>query len=137
MIVRMVHAALSVRDMETALDFYRSVLGFPVLFRLSDDAGRPKTVYLEVCRGQYLELFYSRAPFGETRRAEPDEIPYGYHHLSFLCSSLREAEERLLAAGVPCRREPDGLFFRDPEGNLLRFREAAANQKRKSSQEDL
>ncbi len=128
MIARMVHAALSVRDMETALDFYRFVLGFPVLFRLSDDAGRPKTVYLEVCRGQYLELFYSREPFGACRQAGPDDVPYGYHHLSFLCVSLPEAEERLLAAGITVRREAGGLWFRDPEGNLLRFREAGANQ---------
>ena len=120
MITQLLHPALSVRDMEAALDFYRFVLGFPVLFRLSDEAGRPKTVYLEVRPGQYLELFYSREAPEEPRTPEEAGNTYGYQHLRFLCASTEALEGRLLRAGIPCRREDGGLWFRDPEGNLLR-----------------
>jgi len=50
------HVGISVADMDGALSYYTEVLGFPVAFRVDDEGGRPRLVYLQVSRDTFVEL---------------------------------------------------------------------------------
>ena len=59
MITSLAHVAFHVTDMQKSLDFYCGVLGLTKAFELHDDEGQPWIVYLKVCKGQFIELFYN------------------------------------------------------------------------------
>lgn len=122
MIAGFLHGAISVRDIFRTLDFYCGLLGFRYLFHLCDDAGNPKTFYTQLGENQYLEIFLSKECFGCQRRATPETLPYGYHHLSLTVPDLTDLEQRLAQGGIfPEYRENARLWVRDPDGNLLEF----------------
>ncbi len=111
------HLAVLVTDLAGAERFYAGVLGLRVIRRWDDDAGRPRSVWLDLGDGSFLAV--ERAGAEGPRRG--DDAP-GHH-----CLALRvEATERdgwvarLTEAGVAVERETGHtLYFRDPEGNLV------------------
>ena len=56
------HIAIRTRDLDESLRFYREVLGLEEAFRLRDEDGRTRIVYLWIAPGQFIELF----PDGKT-----------------------------------------------------------------------
>ena len=111
------HLAVVVADLARAEAFYAGVLGLPVLRRWTDDAGQPRSVWLELGGGAFLAAELAGAP-APTRG---DTAP-GWHFVALgIAGDERETwRARLAAARVTVERESAyTLYFRDPDGNLV------------------
>ena len=131
------HTALSVPDMDQAIEFYRDVLGFQVdmnagwpsgakplddLVGLDDSASKVAMLSLGSTK---LELFQYQNPVGKPQDPERPVCDHGIIHLCLAVSSIGEEYERLRAAGVRFNSEPVPMgketcvYGRDPFGNVL------------------
>jgi hypothetical protein len=111
------HTAIVVADLARAEAFYAGVLGLAVERRWTDDAGKPRSVWLALGGGQILML--ERAEVLVPRRA--DGAP-GWHCLALAIPvDEREAwRARLATARIPVERESAySLYLRDPDGALV------------------
>lgn len=111
------HLAVVVCDLARAEAFYAGVLGLPVVRRWTDDAGAPRSVWLDLGGGAFLAVERAGAA-GPTRA---DEAP-GWHCVALgIAPSEREAWRRRLAAGgvVVERESAYTMYARDPDGNLV------------------
>lgn len=131
------HIALTVRDMDRALGFYRDLLGCEALGQLLLEGGRRKLVYLRSGRA-YLELFADRPAEDAPQRAASAAggtaavgtaaapRPLGFQHVAFHAGDVDAVAARLAAAGVPITLGPlDAAgnvrlaFCTDPDGNSV------------------
>lgn len=142
-IVRMLHVALCVSDLDRSLAFYRDLLDFAVvggadhggdaardtLGLTRDDAGFTSAVLGR--DGVRLELvcFAGAPPIAEPRPA--DRV--GLSHLAFavddLDSTVHSLRDRGLEVDAPPRRQAPGVascLARDPDGNLIVLYQAPA-----------
>ena len=55
-IVGMNHVAINVPNLEEAVVYYTKTLGFPEAFRVNDDKGQPRLVYVQISRNTFVEL---------------------------------------------------------------------------------
>jgi methylmalonyl-CoA epimerase len=118
------HVAITVRDMDRAVAFYRDVLGFEVLGQLVLDGGTFKLVYLQAGTGRIeLFAFTEKGRASDTQNRDQD---LGLKHVAFSVDDVDAVAHRLKAHGVPLTLEPldapGGVrlaFFHDPDGNLL------------------
>jgi glyoxylase I family protein len=111
------HLAVLVRDLDAAEGFYAGVLDLAVIRRWEDDAGRPRSVWLDLGDGGFLAV--ERAGAAGPRRA--DDAP-GHHCLALRIDAASRPGwvARLGSAGVAVERETAyTVYFRDPEGNLV------------------
>ncbi|MBP1995989.1 VOC family protein [Paenibacillus eucommiae] len=118
------HTAYVVKDMEKSLQFYCDILGFRKLFELkhpSDNA--PWIVYVEVRKGQFIELFY-----GGTHKNDVDNQTIGYAHLCLEVNDIQEIANHVKGKGLTLDVEPkQGLdknyqcWVKDPDGNRIEF----------------
>lgn len=110
------HLAVCVTDLERAEAFYVGVLGLPVRERWTDDAGAPRSLWLDLGDGAFLAV---EKVGGGQRRS--DDGP-GHHCVALpIERSEREAwKAHLAGAGYPVERESAfTLYLRDPEGALI------------------
>ena len=115
------HMAIRISDLDAALSFYGDGLGFQEAFRLDRD-GEVRLVYLQVVRGQFVELF----PGGEPAAEAGKEV--GYVHLCLAVDDIQATVEEASARGVVFDGEPklglDGnwqVWTTDPDGNRIEF----------------
>lgn len=123
MIKGIAHAAFTVSDMAESLRFYCDVLGFKKAFELNDDKGAPWIVYIKICTGQFIELFYGNGknPEGLGKQAS-------YSHLCLEVDDIVEIAERIKAKGLKLDSEPRQgkdlnyqCWVKDPDGNPIEF----------------
>lgn len=135
------HTAISTRDLERSLAFYRDLLGFePVLdfswpegttdmnrtHRLEQTSGR---VVLLKAGNAMIELFEYATP--APRPLDPDRrlCDHGLTHLCIDVDDLDAEYARLSAAGVEFHCAPVDYgtvkctYGRDPDGNVLELQE--------------
>jgi glyoxylase I family protein len=108
------HVALWVRDLARAEAFYAGPLGLPVQRRWSDEAGKPRSVWLDLGGGAILML--ERAPAGAHSGAA------GWHLLALTIRKDERDElvSRLAEQGVEVVSETDyTVYIEDPEGNRV------------------
>lgn len=131
------HTALSVPDMDEALEFYGGVLGFEVemnagwpsgakplddLVGLADSASKVAMLRLGDSR---IELFEYQNPVGKPQDPDRPVCDHGIIHLCFAVSDIDAEYRRLEAAGVRFNSEPINMgkeicvYGRDPFGNVL------------------
>ncbi|MBE5806808.1 MAG: VOC family protein [Clostridiales bacterium] len=119
MITNIAHNAVTVRDMEESIRFYTEAMGFTKAFEIPrPETGEPWIVYMNLCRGQFLELFYG----GET--FEPwNDRQIGFNHFCFEVDDIFETVERIRAAGYAIDAEPKQgadmnwqAWVKDPNG---------------------
>ena len=114
------HVALSVRDLDASIAFYRDLLGFevrrvidaPPEMNLGAIAGLPACTarIAHLFQGPLmLELFHYRDPAGRPA-GDRTQADHGFSHLGFRCADIRGDVERLRQAGV------------DMVGELVEFR---------------
>ncbi len=120
-IQRIAHVSLLVADTETALLFYRDLLGLEV------DPARPDLGY----RGAWLTVADQEIHLLELPNPDPvagrPEHGGRDRHVALYVRGLAELRSRLTSARVPFTRSKSGraaLFCRDPDGNALEFIEA-------------
>ena len=120
------HVALTVSDLERALDFYTNVLGFRCGRWLRGPDGPRRIVFVDLPGGGRIELFHRHEG---TVAAPPrtDNRTLGWNHIAFAVADIDAEVARLKALGVrfssePAPRQPGEIrvaFFPDPDGNTL------------------
>jgi catechol 2,3-dioxygenase-like lactoylglutathione lyase family enzyme len=112
-----VHVRYLVDDVQAAIDFYTTHLGFAL-------RSRPGPAFADVTRGN-LRLLLS-GPDSSAARPMPDgrqPVPGGWNRIHFLVDDLAAEVARLRAAGLTFRsdivRGPGGsqIVLDDPAGN--------------------
>ena len=109
MFVRMDHAAISVKDMEKAIAFYRDVIGMEKTFDREFDVAMGRLIGVEGTRvrivhmrlkDSVVELFDYQHPVGREPRSDPLQSDYGLIHIGFLVDDFWGTYQRLLDHGV-------------------------------------
>jgi lactoylglutathione lyase len=129
---------LVVPDLERSLAFYRDLLGFEEVSRISTPESFAKesgisTVAYEVVRlrlptGERIKLF---SPETVLSPSQPSETPLsapGYSFLTLIVTDLAAAVAEVAAAGYTIARTPQTLrpgvdvaLVRDPDGHFVEF----------------
>lgn len=153
------HIAFTCQDVEASIAFYRDILEFPVKFslyysdivngmkqgakeqgvepdpeqlaRFEAIAEKPWITYVEIGRGQFLELFDA----GEaTVLAVPDGNQFNYQHMALVVENIHEMRDELVKKGVIIDIEPamgmEGtwqMWIHDPDGNKIEFMQYTEN----------
>jgi catechol 2,3-dioxygenase-like lactoylglutathione lyase family enzyme len=114
------HVACRVRDLESALRFYRDVLGLEESYRLSHENGELMLVALWLGGQSFLELVPARGD-GEAASGQ-----LGYLHIGVWVDDIQATLEAWAARGlvvdVAPGRGADGVLncmIHDPEGNPI------------------
>jgi len=123
MIKKIGHLAFVAEDMERSLHFYCDILGFKKAFELHKDNGDPWIVYIKVCDGQFIELFYS-----DDNKSKSAGGPVGYNHFCLEVDNIHHIADHLKHHGLTLDVEPtqgkDSNFqcwIKDPDGNRIEF----------------
>lgn len=136
------HIALSIKDMDRSLAFYRDLLGLEVAMDKSwENAGETGDKILHVkgtaarqvmlkCGDVMVELFQFNRPEPAPMAEDRPVIDRGITHLCFDVKDVDAEYERLSKAGVIFHCEPQNLgsncrttYGRDPDGNVVEFQE--------------
>lgn len=125
MIKGFAHNALKVSDMQKSLHFYCDLAGLEKAFEINDQQNNPWIVYLKVCGGKFLELFYGGVQDPCNHYA--GDLT-GYHHFCFEVDDIREVCRKMKENGLLETYEPfkgkDGnlsCWTHDPDGNAVEF----------------
>ena len=135
------HTAISTGDLERAVDFYVSLLGFEVVDRFDWDQGTEWADRITGLEGSAaraamlklgnacVEIFeYSSPP---PTPADPNRpvCDHGITHIALLVSDIDAEYERLKSAGMHFHSAPTGrlraIYGRDPDGNVVELMEVA------------
>jgi methylmalonyl-CoA/ethylmalonyl-CoA epimerase len=126
------HGGISVPDLETAIAWWRKVLGFEVERRFPIPSIPAQVVILK--NGPlHIELFEvegAKSLPDERREPDTDVYTHGNKHVSFAVESVREFAEQLKVRGadivwVKQMEQGANIFIRDNAGNLVEFVESA------------
>jgi catechol 2,3-dioxygenase-like lactoylglutathione lyase family enzyme len=144
MFLRADHVALSVRDMEKAIAFYRDIVGMQKVFDREFDEpmarliGVPGTqvriVHMQL-GDSVVELFDYRYPPGREPRPDAQQSDYGLTHIGFMVEDFWGTYRHLEGHGVQFLGEPveirPGVFvayFRGAEREVCEIREITSGK---------
>lgn len=120
--VRFGHVAIRIKKVEEMLDFYCKGLGFEDTFRINNDDGSLRIVYIHISNGQYLELCLG----GETRPEFDDLKSIGTRHICFTVENIENSKKEMEERGVKfdssildTRDHNKNLWLFDPDGNKI------------------
>lgn len=136
--MRFNHIALRVSNIEEMLDFYCNKLGFQEAFRISNDDGSLRIVYVHISEGQYLELSLN----GEDRPPFDDQKDIGFRHICFTVDDVQTTRETLINKGVvfdseilAMRDQNLAMYVFDPEKNKIEIVQTSDNSPQHTFQE--
>lgn len=123
MIKDIAHVALNPLDMDKTVAYFDNVFGWKKVFELHKENGDPWIVYLKICPGHFLELFYD----GQNDRDYAfDFHKTGYNHLCVTVGNIRKTLQDIYAKGYITSPEPEleesgclNLWLYDPDGNKV------------------
>jgi catechol 2,3-dioxygenase-like lactoylglutathione lyase family enzyme len=87
--VMMNHVGINVPNVDEAVTYYTQKMGYREAFRLNDDKGQPRIVYLHISRNTFLELNPANA-----------DRPAGFTHYGLHVENAAEAVARFRKSGV-------------------------------------
>jgi len=133
------HVAVSVKDIEKAILFYRDVMGMEKVFDREFDAQLEKLIGVEGAKARIVhmklgdavvELFDYKSPKGREPRPDQGQSDYGLTHIGFMVEDFQATCQRLRDKGVEFIGEPvefrPGVFlayFRGAEQEVCEIRE--------------
>jgi methylmalonyl-CoA/ethylmalonyl-CoA epimerase len=122
------HGGVSVPDLDAAIAWWRSVLGFEVLERFPIPT-IPADVAMLHNGPLHIELFQvpgAKSLPDERRQPDTDVHTHGNKHVSFAVENVREFAAELQRRGadivwVKEMKQGANIFIRDNAGNLIEF----------------
>jgi catechol 2,3-dioxygenase-like lactoylglutathione lyase family enzyme len=136
------HAAVSVRDMDKAIAFYRDVIGMEKAFDREFDQGMARLIGVEGTRVRIVhmklgesvvELFDYHYPPGREPRPDPRQSDFGLTHIGFMVTDFHATYQRLVDQGVQFLGEAVEVrpgvwvaYFRGAEYEVCEMREIGA-----------
>ena len=88
-VVRMNHVAINVPDIPEAITYYAEKMGYREAFRLNNDEGQPRLVYLHISQNSFLELQQAN-----------EQRPEGFTHYGLHVQNVADAVAGFRAAGA-------------------------------------
>ncbi len=88
-IVGLNHVAISVPDLEKAVDFYTKTMGFPEAFRVKNAKGELQLVYVQISKGTFIELLPASV-----------QRPPGLNHFGLYVDNMADATAMFKARGA-------------------------------------
>lgn len=88
-VVMMNHVAFNVPDIAESVAYYTEKMGYREAFRVNNDAGRPRLVYMQISENTFLELNPANA-----------ERPAGFSHYGLHVENAAAAVARFRENGV-------------------------------------
>ena len=88
-VVMMNHVAVNVPNIPEAITYYTQKMGYREAFRLSDEQGQPRLVYMYISRNTFLELNQATA-----------QRPVGFNHYGLHVDNVAAAAARFRQNGV-------------------------------------
>jgi catechol 2,3-dioxygenase-like lactoylglutathione lyase family enzyme len=83
------HVALSVPDIDKAVEYYTKVMGFPEAFRVTNPQGQVQLVYVQISQNTFVELLPANA-----------QRPAGINHLGLQVENMAAATAMFKARGA-------------------------------------
>ena len=87
-LVQMNHVGMNVPDLDKTVEYYTKTLGFPEAFRVNDDKGKARLVYVQVSKNTFFEL-----------QPGPDR-PAAINHVGIHVENMASATEMFKKRGV-------------------------------------
>lgn len=120
--MRFNHIALRVNNIDKMLAFYCKKLGLKEAFRILNDDGSLRIVYIHISEGQYLELCLQ----GIDRPPFDDQESIGFRHFCFTVNDIHSTRVNLIKNGVVFESEilnmrdnNLAMYLFDPEKNKI------------------
>ncbi len=88
-VVMMNHVGINVPDIPEAITYYTQKMGYREAFRVHDDKGQPRLVYMHISRNTFLELNQANA-----------ERPAGFTHYGLHVDNVADAVAMFRKRGV-------------------------------------
>jgi len=88
-VVMMNHVAINVPSIPEAITYYTGKMGYREAFRVNDDNGQPRLVYMHISRDTFLELGQANA-----------QRPTGFSHYGLHVDDIAATVARFKQAGV-------------------------------------
>ncbi|MCQ2175720.1 MAG: VOC family protein [Bacteroidales bacterium] len=127
MIKDIAHVALNPLDMDRSVAFFENVFGWKKSFELHHDNDDPWIVYMKICKGHFLELFYDVI---NDRDYAFDFKKTGYNHLCVTVGNIRKTLQEIHKKGYIDSPEPEtekskckNRWLYDPDGNGIELQE--------------
>src|SRR5947209_5131658 len=129
-IVGLNHVALSVPDLDAALNYYTKTMGFPEAFRSTDEKGQIALVYVQISKNTFIEL----------QPANPQRPP-GINHLGLHVENIAAATAMFKERGAkvdPTRVSPTKAILSnitDPNGVRIELAELPPESQHRQAME--
>ncbi len=88
-VVMMNHVGINVPDIPDAMTYYTETMGYREAFRLNDDNGQPRLVYMHISENTFLELGQANA-----------QRPAGFTHYGLHVENVADAVARFRRDGA-------------------------------------
>src|SRR5205809_5860204 len=88
-VVMMNHVSINVPNIAEAVTYYTQKMGYREAFRVNDDKGQPRLVYMQISKNTFLELNPANA-----------QRPAGFTHYGLQVENAAEAVARFRKSGV-------------------------------------
>jgi len=88
-VVMMNHVGINVPNIPEAITYYTQKMGYKEAFRVNDDKGQPRLVYMQISKNTFLELNVANA-----------QRPAGFTHYGLHVDSVAAAVATFRANGV-------------------------------------
>lgn len=88
-VVMMNHVGINVPDIAEAVTYYTQKMGYREAFRVRDDKGQPRLVYMQISKNTFLELNPANA-----------QRPAGFTHYGLQVENAAQAVARFRKSGV-------------------------------------
>ena len=88
-VVMMNHVGINVPNVEEAVTYYTEKMGYREAFRVNDDKGQPRLVYMQVSKNTFLELNPANA-----------QRPAGFTHYGLHVENVADAVARFRKSGL-------------------------------------
>ena len=88
-VVMMNHVGVSVPNIDEAVSYYSQKMGYREAFRVNDEKGQPRLVYLQISKNTFLEL-----------NPVTPQRPAGFSHYGLVVDSAAQAVARFRRSGL-------------------------------------